>query len=79
MPQLVRFLVRHALIGFVLAFVFVGALLVFDVGGLRRLAAASSYGPLAIAALTFATGLTFASVQMGMAVMLLGHRSDTEM
>ena len=76
MPTLVRFLLRHALIGFVLAMVFVGALLAFDVARLGTLVWASPSGGLAVAALTFALGLTFGSVQMGVAVMLLGEDND---
>lgn len=76
MPILVRFLLRHALIGFALAMVFVGALLAFDVARLGSLVWASPSGGLAVAALTFALGLTFGSVQMGVAVMLLGEDDD---
>jgi membrane glycosyltransferase len=76
MPTLVLFLARHALIGFALAVVFVGALLGFDVARLGTLVWASPSGPIAVAALTFAVGLTFASAQMGFAVMLLGEESD---
>ena len=76
MPILVRFLIRHALIGIAVAFVFVGALLAFDVARLGTLVWASPSGGLAVAALTFALGLTFGSVQMGVAVMLLGEDAD---
>ena len=58
LPLLVRFLIRHAAIGFGVAVLFVGLLL------------ASSAG-LALAILTFSVGLTFSSVQMGFAVMFL--------
>ncbi len=76
LPRLVRFLVRHAAIGFAIAILFVGALLALDAQGLRTLLRASSDGWLAGAILTFAMGLTFASVQMGAAVMLLSRRAD---
>lgn len=76
MPTLVRFLARHALVGFGLAVVFVGALLALDVAGLGTLVWRSPDGAMAAAALTFAVGLTFASVQMGIAVMLLGEETD---
>lgn len=72
MPPLVRFLVCHAAIGFMIAVAFVGGMLWFDMGGLRSLASASASGPLALALLTFAIGITFSSAQMGFAVMLLG-------
>ncbi|MBX3578352.1 MAG: hypothetical protein KF723_14190 [Rhizobiaceae bacterium] len=73
MTDLVRFLACNAAIGFGLAAGFVGLVVGIDVGGLRSLAAASAAGPYAIGLLFVATGLTFASVQMGFAVMLLAH------
>ncbi|MGQ4274221.1 hypothetical protein [Terrihabitans sp. B22-R8] len=77
MTVLNRFLLLHALGGFSVAVVFVGAMLWFDVAGLGTLIGHSSSGLLAAAILTFATGLTFGSVQMGFAVMTLGTGSDT--
>jgi hypothetical protein len=76
MDRLPRFLARHALIGFGIALAFVGALLAFDIGGFRSLAAASPSGWLAAIMLAFSTGVTFASLQMGFAIMLLGRDSD---
>ncbi len=73
LPRLVRFLILHALIGFALAGAFVAALIVFDVGGLGALLTGSPSGALAIVLLTFGTGVTFSSVQMGFAVMLLAE------
>ena len=78
MQTLPRFLIRHALIGFALAILLVGLALIFDLLGLRGLAAASGSGPVAIVVLTFSLGLTFASAQMGMAVMLLGQADDPD-
>jgi membrane glycosyltransferase len=75
MPTLVLFLARHALVGFALAVVFVGALLAFDVARLGTLVWGSPSGLFAVAALTFAVGLTFASAQMGFAIMLLGEET----
>jgi len=75
MPQLVRFLLIHAAIGFALAFVFVGALVAFDTGGLRTLMMSSDVGFVAFLLLVFLNGLTFGSVQIGVAVMLLGEEN----
>ncbi|MFK8250082.1 hypothetical protein [Ancylobacter terrae] len=72
MPHLVRFLLRHALIGIAIAVLCVGGLISFDIARLGTLVTQSSAGPLAVVALTIALGITFGSVQMGMAVMLLG-------
>lgn len=73
MPAHVLFLARHALIGFALAACFVGAMAWFDIAGLRTLAAKSDSTLVAFPVLTFFLGLTFASVQMGAAIMLLPH------
>ncbi|MEO1039449.1 MAG: hypothetical protein AAFX09_07870 [Pseudomonadota bacterium] len=78
MPDLVRFLIRHALIGFIVAILFVAAILVFDFANLRTLASQSSAGLLAILLLALFIGLTFASVQMGYAIWTEGARKDEE-
>ncbi|MBB3769612.1 hypothetical protein FHS55_000198 [Angulomicrobium tetraedrale] len=76
MPRLVRFLLRHALIGFGLAVFFVGALLLLDVARLGTLIGRSPFGWLATLVLVVSVGITFASVQMGFAVMLLPRDDD---
>lgn len=76
MPTLVRFLLTHAAIGFAIAIVFVGGALALDLGGLRTLMFASGMGYGAVALFTFLNALTIASVQMGVATMLLGEDDD---
>lgn len=76
MPLLVRFLVRHAGIGMGVAGLFVALLVAFDVAHLGTLLADSPDGPLAVSVLTFALGLTFGSVQMGFAVMLMSEKEE---
>lgn len=78
MPTLVRFLAFHAVIGFLIAIALVTALIVLDAAGLRTLAMASAGGPIAIACLALVLGFTFASVQMGFAVMLLGQSAKDD-
>ncbi|MFG1465407.1 hypothetical protein V5F77_21220 [Xanthobacter sp. DSM 24535] len=73
MPKLVIFLAKHAALGFVMAAAFVGGLVALDVGHLRALLAGSHDAWLPASILTFVMGLTFASVQMGVAVMLLAE------
>jgi hypothetical protein len=70
MPLLLRFLLRHAAIGFVLAAAAVAGLLLADPAGLGTLLWRG--GALPIMLLWFFLGLTYGSVQMGVAVMLLG-------
>lgn len=76
MPKLLQFLLVHAVIGFGVAGVFVASLILFDIGGFATLAARSDVAPLAVSVLTFFLGLTFASVQMGVAIMLLPKAPD---
>lgn len=71
MPQLVRFVLCHAVVGFLIAVLFVGGLLVFDVGHLATIIQKAAEGPLAVAILVIFSALTFSSLQIGMAVMLL--------
>ncbi|MDP2801565.1 MAG: hypothetical protein Q8O26_06745 [Phreatobacter sp.] len=71
MPKLLQFLLVNAVIGFGVAGVFVAALIALDVGGFATLTARSDVAPMAVSVLTFFLGLTFASAQMGIAVMML--------
>lgn len=67
---LVRLFVVQSLIGFGISTAFVLALLVFNLGGFASLALRAGAWPFVIV-LWFFVGLTFASVQMGMAIMSL--------
>lgn len=73
LPMLVRFLLRHAAVGFALAAAFVAAILIFDPQDARALltGAAGHWWPAVV--LWFFTGLTFGAVQIGAATMLLEH------
>lgn len=75
MPKLVRFYIKHVLIGFAIAVAFVAGLLALDVAGLRHLILTSSDGPLALGLLIFSNGIVFAGVQFAIAVM--GLAEDT--
>ena len=73
LPKLVRFLLRHAVIGFVLAAIFVAAILVLDPQDARALlVGGAGHGWPALVLWVF-TGLTFGAVQIGAATMLLEH------
>jgi hypothetical protein len=72
-PVAVRFMVRHGLVGFGLAAIFVAAVLWADPGGVGGLILREGGLPV-IALLWFFTGLTFGSVQIGTAVMLQDGR-----
>lgn len=73
MPKLVRFYIKHVLIGFAIAVAFVAGLLAFDVAGLRHLIFTSAQGPLALGLLIFSNGIVFAGVQFAIAVMGLAE------
>lgn len=75
MPFLVRFLVTHAVVGISLAVALVGAMVGFDVAGLGKLAHTED-GMLGLVLLTFGLGVTFGSVQMGFAVMLMSDGEE---
>lgn len=76
LPDMIRFLLRHAAIGAAVAVVAVALLLVTDFGGLRTLVLASSGGYVAVFALTAALAITLGSVQMGFAIMLHDRDDD---
>lgn len=76
MPPFIRFLLVNAAIGFAAAIVFVAGLIALDVNGLRTLMLASDVGWIALLVLVFFTGLTFASAQVGIAVMR--HKTDAD-
>lgn len=74
MPKLIRFLARHAAFGFIIAVITVSLMMMSDFAQLRTLIMASDIGWLALFMLTFFLGLTLASVQMGIAIVLLDER-----
>ena len=69
MTDLLRFLLRHAVLGMAIGVAFTAVLLVLDVGHLRRLTEGSLTGLGVRLLLAFFIGSTFASLQMGIAVM----------
>jgi hypothetical protein len=71
MPHLVKFLALHAVIGFAIGLAAVGLIVYEDIGRIGTLIETSSQRWLALGLLSFVFGLTFASVQMGFAIMLM--------
>lgn len=76
MTDLLRFLLRHAVLGMAIGIAFTAALLVFDIGHLRTLTAGDPAGTGVRLLLAFFIGSTFASLQMGIAVMLAPPRGE---
>jgi len=78
MPDHIRFILRHAAYGFVIALAFVGMLLAFDVAGLWHLVTHTAEGPIALAVLVVLCTITFGSAQIGYKIMTLGDRDDDD-
>jgi hypothetical protein len=73
MPRIIRFVLLHGAIGFGIAAVFVALLVSTDSGGLGTLLHGAESHPLPVLLLWMFCGLTFGSVQIGAAVMLLAE------
>jgi hypothetical protein len=76
LPDHVKFLFRHALIGFSIGLAATFMIVWQDVAHIGTLLATSSQRWLALGLLGFMLGLTFGSVQMAFAIMLLGSDED---
>lgn len=76
MPKHISFLLKHALIGAVAALSFVAILCWLNVMNIWHLVTHSPDGPLALGVMTVFFIITFASVQMGVAVMALQESDD---
>ena len=75
MPRnaLLRFLLKHSLIGTLAGWTFAGAVILFDVASVGSLIMTSDIGLIAALMLAVFSGLTFASVQVTFAVLDLGR------
>ncbi|KIN64001.1 hypothetical protein Z946_2884 [Sulfitobacter noctilucicola] len=77
MPDVFKFYIKHALIGFLVAGVFVGLLLYFNVANLWHLISTSDIAIMALVVFWALNGLVFGGVQTAVAVMLMAEdRSD---
>ena len=76
MPAHVKFLIRHAVIGFSIGLAAVMVMVSEDLFHIGTLIQTSSDRWLALGLLAFMFGLTFGSVQMGFAIMLLTETDD---
>lgn len=78
MPKLIRFLLRNALGGALVGVCFSALLIGSNVAGLRHLVLETADGPLAAVVMTVFFIITFASVQMGRAIMAMGEPEDDD-
>ncbi len=77
MPRLVRFYIRHTLIGFGVAGCFVALLMWFNVANLWHLISTSDVGGLALFLLWMFNGIVFSGVQFGISIMRLAEETGS--
>lgn len=73
MPIIVRFYIKHCIIGFTVSAVFIATLLWFNVANLWHLISTSDIGVMALVVFWVLNGIVFAGVQTGVAVMLMAE------
>jgi len=78
MPELFRFLLRHAAIGFSAAAALTAIFVYGDLAGFGTVVRQSDMGLVACALVVYFLGLTFTSVQIGFAIMT-GQTNPDEM
>ncbi|MDJ0826042.1 MAG: hypothetical protein QNJ16_11125 [Rhodobacter sp.] len=78
MPKLVRFYIRHTIIGFLVAAAFVAMLLWFNVANLWHLISTSDVGLLAAFLLVMFHGIVFSGVQFGISIMRMGEDDGSD-
>ncbi|RLJ60429.1 hypothetical protein BCF46_0630 [Litoreibacter meonggei] len=76
MPKHIKLLLRHALGGAFAGIAFSALLIWSNVAGLRHLVLETADGPLAAGIMTVFFVITFASVQMGRAIMAMAEPED---
>ncbi|MCG7624552.1 MULTISPECIES: hypothetical protein [unclassified Epibacterium] len=77
MPELIKLYIRSALWGLVLAALFVGILLWFNVANLGALVFGSDAGVVAVLALWISNAVVFGGVQFGFKIMAMAERDET--
>lgn len=75
---LIRMYIKHSLIGFGIAAVFVVLLVAFNVANLGSLLVTSDIAWLAVGLLWFFHGIVFAAVQFSFAIMGMAEREDDD-
>ncbi|MFQ6548748.1 hypothetical protein AADZ90_012370 [Aestuariibius sp. 2305UL40-4] len=78
LPRIVKFYIRHVLIGYGIAAAFVAMLLYFDVVRLWSLISNSDVGLLAVFLLWFFNGIVFSGAQFSVALLLDADSDDDD-
>jgi len=73
MPRIVKLYITSAVIGFVVAGLFVGMILLFNVANLRHLIFTSDIGGVATFAFWVLNGIVFSGVQFGYSIMRMAE------
>jgi len=76
MPELIKLYIRSALWGLVLAAIFVGILLWFNIANLGALVFGSDAGVVAVLALWVSNAVVFGGVQFGFKIMAMAERDE---
>ena len=74
MPDIIRFYIKHCVIGFILAAVFTAAILWLNVANLWHLVSTSDIGVMAVTVFWVLNGIVFAGVQCSVAILLMTQR-----
>ncbi|WP_299874195.1 hypothetical protein [uncultured Sulfitobacter sp.] len=78
MPTIVRFYIKHCVIGFGISALFIGGLLYYNVLNLWHLISTSDIGLMALVVFWVLNGIVFAGAQMAVAVMLLAEDDEDD-
>ena len=78
MPVIIRFYIKHCIIGFAVSANFIGALMFFNVANLWHLISTSDIGIMALVVFWVLNGIVFAGVQNGVAIMLMAEDDQDE-
>lgn len=78
MPPLISLVLRHAVVGLLLALAFTGLVLWTDLAGIRHLVTHTAEGPIALVVFVVLCTITFGSVQIGIRIMALGRDHDAD-
>lgn len=76
MPDHIRMILKHGLIGFGISVSFTAMILAFNVGNLWHLVTNTAEGPVAVAMLVMFGTVTFGSAQIGYMIMSMGEDED---
>ena len=77
-PDLIKIYIKSCVFGFILAAVFVGAIMWFDVAGVGGLILRSDSGLMAAVVFWVLNGIVFAGVQFSIVNMTMGERDDDD-